>query len=132
MQKAPITTAFLFLIGILFLPKIQVMAQTDAATIIQRSVQANNRGWEADPEFAYTEQDLGAKGIRKSYDVTNVLGSPYERLIAINGKPLSESQNAEQQRKYDEMSSQRSLNLPKSAPNALPNFKLIGVGTTHF
>lgn len=107
MRKAFIKTALLFFSGLVILPKVPLTAQTDVATIVQRSVEANNRDWDADPQFAYTEQDLDAKGIRKTYDVTNVLGSPYERLIAINGKSLSESQNAGQQRKYDEMLSQR-------------------------
>jgi hypothetical protein len=81
-------------------------AQTDVAGIIQKSVEANNRDWDADPQFAYTEEDLD-KGVKKAYDVTNVFGTPYERLVAINGKPLSSSQKAEEQRKYDQMLSGR-------------------------
>jgi hypothetical protein len=87
--------------------------QTDVATIIQKSVEANNRDWDADPQFAYTEQDLDPKGMRKTYEVTNVLGTPYERLIAIDGKPLSTSQKAEQQHKYDEMVSERKSESPE-------------------
>ena len=90
-----------------FVAPLRVSAQTDVATIIQNSVEANQRDGEADPQFAYTEQDLDPKGTRKTYAVTNVLGTPYERLIAINGKPLSASQEAEQRRKYNELLSER-------------------------
>lgn len=99
----PALTLLLFV----FLPLASGSAQTDVTGIIQKSVEANNRDWDADPQFAYTEQDLDAKGVRKTYDVTNVLGTPYERLIAINGKPLSASQKAEEQRKYDRMLADR-------------------------
>lgn len=123
MRKALIRAAFLFLFGLFLFPKIQVTAQTDAATIIQRSVQANNRDWDADPQFAYTEQDLDAKGIRKTYDVTYVLGSPYDRLIAINGKALSEPQKAQQQREYDEMLSQRKSESPEKRAQRIGKFQ---------
>ena len=99
-----------------------VSAQTDVATIIQKSVEANNRDWDADPQFAYTEQDLDQKGTRKTYDVTNVLGTPYERLTAINGKPLSPSEKAEQQRKYDEMVSQRKSESPEQRAQRIAKY----------
>ena len=95
-----------------FVAPLRVSAQTDVATILQNSVEANQRDWEAGPQFAYTEQDLDPKGTRKTYDVTNVLGTPYERLIAINGKPLSTSQEAEQRRQYHEMLSERKSESP--------------------
>lgn len=98
---------FIFLSALLVLGNVQLTAQVDVATMIQRSVEANNRDWDADPQFACTEQDLDAKDGRKTYEVTNVLGTPYERLIAINGKPLSASQKADEQRKYDRMLSER-------------------------
>src|SRR5262249_40351302 len=99
-----------------------VSAQTDVATIIQKSVEANNRDWDADPQFAYTEQDLDQKGTRKTYDVTNMLSTPYERLTAINGKPLSPSEKTEQQRKYDEMVSQRKSESPEQRAQRIAKY----------
>lgn len=122
MREAFIRMAFVFLSALL-LPKIQLKAQVDVATIIQRSVEANDRDWEADPKFAYTEQDLDPKGIRRTYDVTNVLGSPYERLTGINGTPLTESQKAEQQRKYDEMLSQRKSESPEKRAQRIAKYQ---------
>lgn len=82
------------------------VAQPDVATIIAKSVQANQRDWDADPQYDYTERDRDVHGT-KTYEVTDVLGSPYERLIEINGKGLSPAQKAAQQRKYDQMLSAR-------------------------
>ena len=97
-------------------------AQTDVNAIIQKSVEANNRDWDADPQFAYTEQDLDGKGVRKTYDVTNVLGTPYEHLVAINGKPLSASQKAEEQRKYDRVLSERKSESPEKRAQRIAKF----------
>ena len=123
-RKAFIKTASIFFSVLLILPKVLLTAQTDVATIVQRSVEANNRDWDADAQFAYTEQDLDGKGIRKTYDVTYVLGSPYERLIAINGTALSDSQRAQQQRKYDEMLSQRKSESPEKHAQRIGKFQM--------
>ena len=65
-------------------------AQSDVTGIIQKSVAANDRDWDADPEFDYYETDRDANGT-KTYQVTTQYGTPYERLVAINGKELSDS-----------------------------------------
>lgn len=94
----------LFLSLILFCPCL--LAQQDVATIVQNSVQANNRDWKEAPNYDYEERDRDGQGT-KTYEVTDVFGTPYERLIAINGKELSAAQKAEQQKKYDQMLAQR-------------------------
>lgn len=78
----------------------------DAHTIIQRSVEANQRDWEAAPQFDYFEQDCGHDGT-KTYEEIMVLGSPYQRLVAVNGKPLSTAEQAEESRKLDAARAQR-------------------------
>lgn len=86
---------------LLWLGHIPVFGQASVETIIQRSVEANQRDWDADPQFDYTEQDR-EKGGSKTYEVTMLFGSPYQRLIAINGRPLSPSKKAEEQKKFEE------------------------------
>src|SRR5690348_9574416 len=63
-------------------------AQENVATIIQRSTEANERDWQAVPQFDNSERDRNKDG-DKTYAVTMLYGSPYERLIATNGHPLS-------------------------------------------
>lgn len=98
-------------------------AQEDVTTIIQKSVEANNRDWDADPQYSYTERDLDHDGHWKTYSVTDVLGTPYERLIAINGEPLSASEKTEQQRKYEEMLSQRKSESPEQHSQRVAKFQ---------
>jgi hypothetical protein len=75
--------------------------QDDVRTIIQRSVEANAVDWKAAPDYDYFERDQQPGGGTKTYDELMISGSPYERLIAINGKPLSLEQQAEEQHKLD-------------------------------
>src|SRR5215475_11389288 len=59
-------------------------AQVDVASIIQHSTEANERDWAAVPEFDNSERDRNKDG-EKTYAVTMLYGSPYERVIAVNG-----------------------------------------------
>jgi hypothetical protein len=122
LRKPVVSSALTILISVFLLPG-SSPAQTDVTAIIQKSVEANNRDWDADPQFAYTEQDLDGKGVRKTYEVTNVLGTPYEQLIAINGKPLSASQKAEEQRKYDRMLSERKSESAENRSQRIAKFQ---------
>jgi hypothetical protein len=60
------------------LAPIWVSGQGNVETIIQKSVEANNRDWDADPEFDYTERDQEKDGI-KTYEVRMLYGSPYRK-----------------------------------------------------
>lgn len=71
----------------------------DAQTIIQRSVQANEADWDAFPKYEFDETDFLLGPHSRTYHVTMILGSPYDRLIAIDGRPLSPEQNAAEERK---------------------------------
>jgi hypothetical protein len=76
-------------------------AQLDVETIIQRSVEANAVDWKAAPDYDYIERDRQPGGGTKTYEELMILGSPYGRLVAVNGKPLSSEQQAGEQQKLD-------------------------------
>jgi len=80
--------------------------QEDVETIIERSIQANNRDWQASPTYSFAERDVQDGGTRTS-EITMILGSPYYRLVAINGKPLMLGEQAEEQRKAEKVTAQR-------------------------
>lgn len=82
-------------------------AQYDAQTIIQRSVEANAKDWEAAPSYDYFERDQQPGGGTKTYEEIMILGSRYERLVAVNGKPLSADRQAEEQQKLQAVITQR-------------------------
>jgi hypothetical protein len=73
-------------------------APPNVRTIIQRSVKANTEDWEAAPDYAYFECDQQGTGT-KTYEVFMILGSPYQRLVAVDRKQLSpEDQERERQK----------------------------------
>jgi hypothetical protein len=98
--------------------------QANVPEIIRRSVEANNRDWAAAPQFSFLERDLDSKAGWKTYQVTQVLGSPYQRLIAIDGKPLDRGEQAEQQQKYDEMIAKRKSESPQQHAQRIAKYNL--------
>lgn len=81
-------------------------AQPGIDEIIRRSVAANQANFKAAPDFNHKERDRTPAGTKTS-QVTMIDGTPYYRLIAINGKPLSGSQEADEARKEEQVRRQR-------------------------
>ena len=70
----------------------------DVQTIVKRSVKVNDNDWRALPNYSHHERDVTAKldssgkprtEERKTYRVLMIDGSPYQEVIAIDGKPLT-------------------------------------------
>ena len=99
-------TSALATLGIVLCNSTHSAAQQNVAAIIRQSVDANNRDWAAVPEFDNHERDRTKDG-DKTYAVTMLYGSPYQRLIALNGRPLSPQKNKEEQQKYEQAVEQR-------------------------
>lgn len=95
----------------------------DAQTIIQRSVEANKADWAASPKYEFDETDYGAGGHTRTYHVTMILGSPYQRLIRIDGKPLSAEQQAAEEQKYQETVRSRRAETPEEHATRVANYK---------
>ena len=94
------------IMGLIPLRPYAANAQDDAASIIQRSTEANKRDWAAAPEFDNSERDRNKDG-DKTYAVTMLYGSPYERLVALSGRSLSDSRQKEEQNKYEKADAER-------------------------
>jgi hypothetical protein len=81
-----------------------------AAQMIRRSVIVNTGDWQAQPEYAFREHDTKSKidgnaqahvEDSKTYEVSMIEGSPYNRLIAINNEPLSKDREHAEQIKFE-------------------------------
>src|SRR3954468_19735454 len=82
-------------------------AAPDADAIIRRSTAANRADWAASPHFEYTEQVRDDDGA-KTYSVAMLFGTPYKRLIGIDGHALSpEAQEQEARKLADERAKRR-------------------------
>jgi hypothetical protein len=82
-------------------------AQLDVATIIKRSVEVSNADWQSAPQYDYFERDRQQDGGTKTYEVMMILGSDYQRLVAVNGKPLTAEEQAREQRKLERVIARR-------------------------
>jgi hypothetical protein len=80
--------------------------QRNVQIIIQRSVQANNEDWQAAPAYSYFERDRQGEETQ-TYEVLMILGSPYQCLVAVNGKPLKPGEQAKEQQKLETITAQR-------------------------
>jgi outer membrane lipoprotein-sorting protein len=96
--------------------------EPDVHTIIQKSVAANQRDFEAAPEFSHDERDKIGQ-TTKTYHITMLDGSPYSRLIAINGEPLSAAQNAQEEQKLKQETSRRNGQSPSERRQRIAKYQ---------
>ena len=116
--------------AICLLPCAAPAAQPDIPVLIRDSVAATQRNFREADKYAFTERDveqkLNGKGSQKSkvvktYQVTMIDGSPYNRLVKINDQPLSPEQargeeqkmDAERRRRLSESRSARAKRIDK-------------------
>lgn len=100
-----------WILGInLFWPH-STVAQEEVTSIIQHSTEANKRDWAAADDFDNSERDHNKSG-DNTYAVTMLDGSPYERLIAVNGRKLGPSRQQAEEEKYNKAELQRQHETP--------------------
>lgn len=85
--------------------------------IIQRSVENTNEDWAAAPRYTYTEHDViikNGKKTEKTYEVMMIEGSPYNKVLAINGRRISPAQAAVEDRKLQQEIARRRNETPSA------------------
>ncbi len=90
--------------------------QTDAREIIRRAVAAEERNWKVARNYTFSERSnlryLDSDGHVKLQEITSrdfVLldGTPYERLVAKNDRPLSPADERKEQEKFARSAAER-------------------------
>lgn len=94
----------------------------DVHTIIEKSVRANQADFAAAPHFNYKETDKTADG-SKTYQVTMIEGTPYQRVIAVNGKPLSPDEEKQEMQKQEQAAQQRKAESPEDRQTRISNWE---------
>lgn len=79
--------------------------------IVEKSVAANQVDFKAAPKYSYREREKTADS-DKTVDVYMIDGSPYERLVAVKGKPISQENAAKEQQKLEQVRKQRKAESP--------------------
>jgi hypothetical protein len=93
-----------------------------AKMIIEKSVEANRRDFEGAPRFSYHESDRVENGT-KTWEVTMIEGSPYQRLIEVNGQPVSKEQAADEERKMQQEIAKRKAESPSARHNRIADYQ---------
>jgi hypothetical protein len=119
--------------------------QVDPKALVDQSIRNYDRDWRAAMSWTSTETDITNTDGTKQVDVREVIplaGTPYDRLILKNGRPLTPSERRREDRKYgravrqrqEETLSEREARIRKYEEqrafiNDIPNaytFKLLG------
>ena len=95
--------------------------QPDIKTIVEKSVAANDKDFEAAPQFDYKEKDREANGT-KTFQVTMIDGSPYQRLLATNGHALSTAQAADERKKEEQVAAERRAQTPEQRNKRIADY----------
>ena len=98
-------------------------AQYNADAIIQRSVAANAADWSAAPDYDYFERDVQQAGGTKTYEELLILGSPYDRLVAVNDKALSPEQQTQEQQKLEAAVVERQKESPQARTKRIAKYE---------
>src|SRR5581483_284934 len=97
---------------------------TDRADeIVRRSVANMDADWAQAPRFDFTERDVVGSLGSKTYQVMMIEGSPYNKLIAINGRPISPEQAAREDRKLARETSRRANESPSARQKRIAEYR---------
>ena len=79
------------------------LPEPNATEIVERSTQETTANWNQTPNYSFVERDAESKHDAapsiKTYQVFQIDGSPYNRLMAVNDRPLSTSEQQTEDRK---------------------------------
>jgi hypothetical protein len=104
----------------------------DAADIIRRSIQTYDSNYKAAKEYMYVareeRRELDGSGRVKerrinTYEVTNLQGSPYRRLIARNDVPLSPEEAKFERQKLESSIEERRKETPQQRAKRIGDYE---------
>jgi len=89
--------------------------QISPAEIVRRSVEAQDRDWQAAPMFSYQDHAVETKGETRTdqtFQVRMIEGSPYRRLAAVGDQPLSAALEQQEAKKEQREIARRRAESP--------------------
>jgi hypothetical protein len=101
-------------------------AQPNTQQIVRLSIAASEADWKAIPHFSDIERDADTKGgstTSKTYKIVMIDGSPYSRLIAVNDKPLSPAEEAQESKKLRDAIANRARESSKQRAKRLAQYE---------
>lgn len=94
--------------------------------MIKSSITSTEADWKEWSRFSYDERDIDNKdGVTtsKTYKVCMIAGSPYSRLIGIEGEPLSPGEQAQESEKLREVIADRANESPEEHAHRVAEYQ---------
>ncbi len=105
------------LVGFVFGTVALWASSPEARDIMSRSVRVTEANWKQAPDYSFTRTEIKSKRdsmpAQNRYEVLMIEGSPYLKLIAQDGRPLSSAEAQEQEQKYQREVSKRQHESPR-------------------
>lgn len=126
MAIRPLLLSALLVVYLARPPAAAAVLAPDVEEIVRRSVAANQADWKAAPGYSFIERDIeshrgGAKTV-KVYRVLMIAGSPYERLISIDDRPLSQKQDQTERNKLRKEAERRDRQPPEARARRIAKY----------
>ncbi|HYL74730.1 MAG TPA: hypothetical protein VEU96_11030 [Bryobacteraceae bacterium] len=103
------------------------LEKPDPHRIVQRSVEAIETDWSQAPNYAFQERDVQSKRdgapVIKTYEVLMIDGSQYNRLIAVDDKPLLPGDQMEEERKLRAEMNKRARESPRESAKRIAKYQ---------
>jgi hypothetical protein len=96
--------------------------QLDADEIVKRSIELSQKDWQRTPDYDYFERQQDGSN-SKTYEVRMMLGSRYRRLVAVNDKPLSQENQAREQRQQQNTLADRERETPQQREERVAQYR---------
>ena len=96
--------------------------QLSVQQIVDKSVAANEADFKAAVRFNWVETDRTGRSSKK-FRVTMIEGTPYYRLIEVNGRPLSRAQEAQEAKKEQQVIAHRRAESPSERQKRIDTFE---------
>lgn len=89
--------------------------QGDARSIVRTSIANCERDWRASMNWGWTQTDVSISDDKKETTVSEMVplnGTPWERLITKDGRPLTADEARREKRKFEKVQEQRANESP--------------------
>jgi hypothetical protein len=95
--------------------------QPSPEEIIRQSMIASARDWAASPHYDYFDRTQTSDGVRTSA-VTMILGTPYERLVSIDDRPLSAADASKEEKRLAREVAKRTAESPSQRADRVAEY----------
>jgi len=94
----------------------------DVQSIIQRSVAATEQDFASAPQYSFREQDHHGES-SKTYEISMISGSPYRRLIAVDGRAIPTAEARKQQHLMEKAVTHRRAESREERANRIAQYE---------